>query len=365
MHVLHIVGTLNLGGAEKLVFDLARVQATSGHRVSVALLSSQTGCEVESSIAAKRQKLLWSLGVTVNRISGSARAISQAAWNLRRAYGAEHVDIVHAHLAAGIISSQVLPHVNSRIWTLHSTEFAFPSGLVRLSVPFVDAFVGCSSGVSKVYEPQLRSRLVTINNGIDLTHLAGSQSIRSLSNSQCIRVLAVGALRPEKNYPRLVAACSLANSQLQQLGRRLELRIVGEGDQRTAIEGAIRSSDAGHFITLLGARDNIPDLMRGADLFVMSSDREGLPIALIEALSSGLPYCVTPFVGIRRMFGEMHAGLVADNFDASSLASSIVRISTQPGLAEDFSRDAVKIAEDFDIRECAKQYEQLYTETTR
>jgi glycosyltransferase involved in cell wall biosynthesis len=101
------------------------------------------------------------------------------------------------------------------------------------------------------------------------------------------RFLAVGRLEPQKNYPLLIAAFA------RQARGGDTLTIAGTGSQQIAIEAAIRQHDVHGRVRLLGHVDDIMPLFAAADVFALSSNYEGVPAALLEALAAGVPIAAT------------------------------------------------------------------------
>ena len=132
----------------------------------------------------------------------------------------------------------------------------------------------------------------------------------------------VGRLDRQKNPLLLLEAFAQVRSRVP----RVRLALVGDGTLRSSVEQWIRERGLADEVSLLGAlpRERIADMHRAADLFVLSSAYEGLPIALLEALACGLPAACTDVGEIRRVLREGENGALCATHSASAMAESVI-----------------------------------------
>ena len=176
-------------------------------------------------------------------------------------------------------------------------------------------------------------------------------------------ILAVGRLDEIKGFVHLVGACEL----LAQRGVAFDCRIVGEGPLRLALQQRIDAAGLGQRVRLLGAKpqEEVRQHLSRASVFVLPSvvtslgDRDGIPVALMEAMAVGLPVVSTRVSGIPELVLDGVTGLLADPGDPEGLAQSIERVLNDPDAAEGLARRArSKVVEDFDVaKEALKLYE--------
>ena len=338
--------------------DLAREQNSRGWSVSLGLMSRPAQATEEADLWHARKRVLREHGVEVLTLSDSTRDVAKAALTLSRWH--KNFDIVHSHLLAGVLASRLsYPRAIPLVWTLHATRMGFPNRLIWATQCFVDEYVGCSSAVSQAFQPSIRRPIRTIENGIRLSDFAALES-PSFSKPRPFIFITVGALRESKNHLRLVRAAAIARRRLATLGKFMELRVVGEGVQRAAIERAIQELGVEDVVTLCGAKTDIAGLFAESDCFVMSSDVEGLPLALLEALATGLPCVVTPFAFARDQLTHGAEALIASGFTAEALADAMVEVAVNPGEAELLSEGARRAAGRYGIERCSQAYAELY-----
>ena len=140
-----------------------------------------------------------------------------------------------------------------------------------------------------------------------------------------VMILNVGRLVPEKAQTNLVKAAAMLSDCAN-----LRFFIAGEGPCRAELEQLISSSGlAGRFV-LLGSRPDVDRLLNAADLFVLYSDTEGMPVSLMEAMSAGLPCVASNLEGIAQLIPDERYGTLIVSGDSALLAQTIRRLLSDP-----------------------------------
>jgi len=116
-----------------------------------------------------------------------------------------------------------------------------------------------------------------------------------------------------------------------ELGSHTRLYMVGEGPERAMLEAKRAALALDDRVILLGARDDVLDLLMAADAFVMSSKSEGLPMVLLEAMAAGVPCVATAVGGIPALFGK-DRGLLVRAQDPGDLAAAMATLARSPEL---------------------------------
>ncbi|MCM2326649.1 MAG: glycosyltransferase [Lysobacter sp.] len=173
-------------------------------------------------------------------------------------------------------------------------------------------------------------------------------------------VLAVGRLDAIKGFPTLVEACAL----LRDRGAAFRCELVGSGPLQATLEARVRELGLGGQVRLAGTRkqEEVRALMQTAGIFAMPSvvtprgDRDGIPVALMEAMASGLPVVSTRVSGIPELVEDGVTGLLADPGDAAGLAACLERLLADPALGAALARRARdRVERDFDVRAEARK----------
>lgn len=293
--VVHVVQSLGHGGAEHFVVDLANTQGRNGLRVSITEVGPAPG----------PAGALAEVPLTLVRKTG--RASVPAVVALARRLRDERPDVVHTHTFTGLGYGHLAARV-ARVPVLHTYHSAGgPDRLYGRRQAGVDRLLRRSDAVVVFAEEQrdvlarrLGRAVDVVPNGVPLPPPVDRHAVRARLGVGDAEVLAVavGGLRPEKGYGLLLDA--LAASPVTTL-------VVGDGTERDALER--RRSELGlDAVRFLGARPDAREILAAADLFVNTSEWEGMPIAVLEAMAAGCPVVCAGVGNLRDVVGP--AGLV-------------------------------------------------------
>ncbi len=177
-----------------------------------------------------------------------------------------------------------------------------------------------------------------IGNGVDpgRFHASGTKAERSRvregigTRENAVVIMTLGRLVAEKGYPELIAAMGDVDAHLWVVGERLESDHAPGIDD--VLERACSDPELKHRIAFLGYRDDIPELLRAADIFVSASHREGMPRSIIEAMMCSLPVVATDIRGSREEVADGVTGLLVPVKHPHELAQAL------DGLAKDAGR---------------------------
>ena len=169
-------------------------------------------------------------------------------------------------------------------------------------------------------------------------------------------IVGVGRLMNQKNFSNLITAFSLLPTSF----REFTLEIYGDGVQRSKLETLIKSLNLQKRVKLMGAQKNVLELINDSSLFVMSSDYEGYPNALAEAMAVGLPVICTDFYSgtARELIGDNN-GLIVPVGDSMAMAQAIVNILTNSEKREVMSKENLKIRDRLSINNIADMWYQV------
>lgn len=130
-------------------------------------------------------------------------------------------------------------------------------------------------------------------------------------------VVSIGRLTPAKNYPMLLRVAQACR------GLPVRFAIAGHGELAEQIGGAVEEMGLGDTVRLLGLRRDVGNLLRSADAFCFTSNREGFPNALLEAMAAGVPVVTSDFPGVRELVDEGRTGLIVPRNDAPAAAKAL------------------------------------------
>lgn len=285
MKILYIITGLGQGGAERVVCDLADAMYIKGHTVKIAYLTG-------SVLTKPKSDAIELIPINLTGVKGFPFAyvkISQIIKSYRP-------DVVHSHMVhANIITRLVklsIP-IKKLISTAHNSNEGgtFRMMCYRATHHLSDITTNVSNEATLAFEHKRavpRKSMVTIYNGIDLNKFYFRSKARAnllaeldLKNNDKL-LLSVGRLNEQKDYPNLFQAIHRLK-QRSSIG--FKLIVAGDGEQRLALEKMIQSLSLENDIILLGRRNDIPELMSAADLFILPSKYEGFGLVVAEAMA--------------------------------------------------------------------------------
>jgi len=290
---------------------------------------------------------------------------------LRRWLLAERVDVLHAHLPLpGALARLAARGTGTRVvYTEHTTQDVYhplTRWLNAASYAWQDAVVAVSDPVraSAVQSIGGRAerRIAVVPNGVDLSALDRQAARAPRPWPPCrrgaLRVLVPASLQVVKGHDVLVAALSRLRD-----GRPLDVWLAGEGPERSRIARAAARAGLGGAVRLhlLGRRPDVFALMRAADMVVLPSRREGLPLALLEARALGRAVIASAVGGVPDVVRPEEDGLLVPAADPIALARALSRLAASPALRERLGAAAARCArERFDVRHTVASLEALY-----
>ena len=206
------------------------------------------------------------------------------------------------------------------------------------------------------------ARIVTVSNAIarerfgsPLTKAAARQQLGLAAH--CPVVGTAGRLEPVKRLDIFLAA---AKSLAQQLPRAHFL-VVGTGSEGPNLQRLAADLGLGEKVRFLGHRQDVYDVIRAMDVFLLSSDQEGLPMAVLEALALGVPVVARSVGGVPQVVREGENGFLVDSSDPAALARACLPLLQAPSLQARFSAAAAaRIPERFQAEHQAAEVARLY-----
>jgi len=204
------------------------------------------------------------------------------------------------------------------IFTVRNSPWQVANGsLSRHIAKTADAIMLQNREQAEFFPESYRDRMYIVPNPV-----AGKfQSSQKLHYArQLTRICTVGRLHPQKNFPLLISAVKEVRSQHPDI----ILQIYGEGEERKRLEELIAQEHLSDVCYLMGRTSQVENVLKETDLFVMSSDYEGMPNALIEAMATGVP-CISSDcrTGPRSLIKEGQTGLLFKTGDLADLTQKL------------------------------------------
>ncbi len=171
----------------------------------------------------------------------------------------------------------------------------------------------------------------------------------------------VGRLAEVKNQTALVAAFVQLITNQPELKKNVRLMLVGEGSLRPAIEKMIKVAGVTELVCLTGARDDVPELMRAMDIFVLPSLQEGISNTILEAMASGLPVIAIRVGGNSQLVIEGETGFLVEQDSLRTLVARLSDYIQNPPMRQAHAAAARKRAEaQFSLDGMVSCYQEIY-----
>ncbi len=360
-HVAMVINELGLGGAERVVVDLAGGLRAHGYAtVIISLDHDGVLAHVASSAGAEVVPL------------GLGRANPRTLAVLTDVLRSRTIDVLHLHLPrAGVLGRLVARRLGLHpvVYTEHNVWPGYGAVIRRLNqwtLPWTDHVVAVSQTVRRwlLAHGVPADRVTAIANGIDVDGLrrraAQGPSLRHLLGlpGGAPVVGTVANLHPRKGLDTLIAAVARLHAGWPEM----HLAVIGRDDGMSArLRKLAEEAGVGASVHLMGARDDVPALLSQFSVFVLPSRVEGMPIALLEAMALGVPVVVTPVGGIPEAVKDGRDGIHIPVGDFRALALAMDRLLRAPEEAARFGRVAARrIAQEFSLERMAGDHARLY-----
>lgn len=351
MNILYVITGLGLGGAEKVVCDLADQMILKGHDVKIVYL---TGSVLVKPISSRVELLPLHLNAASNVFSASR--------NYKKIISDFSPDVIHSHMIHANIFAR-LNHLSFKyirlICTAHNSN---EGGRMRmLAYKLTNFLSNLNTNVSQEASKSLISKgafnknnLITVYNGIDLNKF---NFFNKDKNSNELIFLSVGRFNKQKDYPNLFKAIS---SLKNKINKEVKFYIAGDGELRPQLEQLIVDLGIANNVVLLGKRSDIPSLLNKADYFILSSRHEGLPTVVIEAMACGTFVIATDCGGSAEIMGDTGILVPPQNSEALAQALNQAVNKTALEIQENNLKARQRVEELFSLEKSVENWLKIY-----
>lgn len=271
-------------------------------------------------------------------------------------------DIVHTHLSACVYCTPwIIFHNVKMLHTVHSMPIYELIKPKRYIMGFM-YMIGKAIPVAISKEiMKLTSEMYLVKFGPELVYnpVDIKQYAIKKKEHEGFIIVTVGRLSREKNHMLLLEAFK----KLNYIEKDMSMIIVGEGELRKNIEDYIKNESLENKVRLTGNVDNVQDYLAMADLFVMSSNYEGLPLSVLEAMSASLPVVSTDVGGVSDIVTDN--GILIKKGNVEELVKAILKMKHNLFLREKMSKKSFINVQSFDADKIAMQYIELYTKYSK
>lgn len=366
------------GGVEKVMQELAERQVKEGHEVHVYCCDSDKYKRIET----KEETIN---GVKIHRIPYWIRlSLNTFIWPGLLWEVKEKFDVIHTHVSghdyilfAGIISKLTgAKHVHTthcpwtdssfRPWCLRIFLFLNDLFINKLSFQFIDKVFSITPWEIPILKRYCEEeKIKVIPNGMDkilFKKIKNNQFKKKNKIKEKYLVLFFGRLNPTKGPEKL------AEAAINISKKRKDVAFVWVGpDEGKAeeVKKLIKPHKNMHYLGPISGKEKIAEMYQAANVYVLPSYREGLPLTLFEAMASGLPIVASPVNGIPFEMKEPDNGFFTEYGDVKAIEEKILKILDDPKLAKQIFQNNIKKSKNFDwdniYQRYMKEYKKLLT----
>jgi glycosyltransferase involved in cell wall biosynthesis len=351
------------GGAERVVADLAMELQACGAQSVVFVPAAGEGW-LERQLAGSR--------VAIEHFRLVQPVSPASARSLTAAFRRHRITIAHSHeFSMAVYGAWASWHAGiPHVITMHGGRY-YAARLrrriaLRAAISLSDRTLAVSRDLAAQISRDLwlpHRRISTILNGVRPAVRPRTTIREELRLGPDVRLLvSVGNLYPVKGHSCLLDAMALLSGRHPHL----HLAIAGRGDLAETLTAHARSLGLASRVHLLGLRSDVAAVLAAADVFVLPSLAEGLPLALLEAMFAGCPIVASGVGEVGRALADGEAGLLVEPGNATALAAALDDVLSSPARAAQLgTRAARRAATTYDISQMVAQYGGIYGELTR
>jgi len=358
MKVLHVINSLETGGGEKLVIDTVPKYNEEGIPTDVLLLNGD-----RTPFFEKLQSLnccnIYSLGT---------RSVYNPLHIFKIIPYLKKYDVIQVHLFPSqywVAVAKLLSFSKCKIiYTEHSTSSRrMRNKIFRLIDPFFywpySKIICITDTVSEGVRariPEIDGKLLVINNGVDIKKFRDAPPfpLHKIFSQEVINrkiLIQVSSFQPPKDQATLIRAVKV-------LPENVVLLLIGDGELRESCNNLVQELGLQERVVFLGIRTDVAQLLKAADIIVLSSGYEGLSLASIEGMASGRPFIASDVPGLTEIVGG--AGELFTAGDAHDLASKIQYLLSNGNVYEATVQKCTARAESYDIKTMISRHMDLY-----
>ena len=360
LRVVHVIPDMGVGGAEILVRSLVQWQL---QRCDVVVVTMFDGDErsidgPSGAPPAKVVSLHKKLGPDVRMVPRLRRVLEQL-----------EPDVVHTHRYSIAYMLPVLVTLRvPAVHTLHTTPAAearawWLRAAYKLAFRRRIASVSISDANARLYETIYGAPPdAVVPHGIDASRFSSTtdarwRAVHGLDEEDFV-VASVARLAPEKRHRDLFDAFA----QVKQEIPHARLVLAGDGPLRRELEEDVRRRpDIADAVLFLGSVGDVPAVLAGADVFALASEREGVPLSILEAMAAGRPVVATAVGGVPDVVVDGSTGLLVPPADPRALADALVRLGRSVDVRTAMGQEARRrVVERHSIDGMGDAYMQVY-----
>jgi glycosyltransferase involved in cell wall biosynthesis len=367
MRILHLISSVGLFGAERVAIELSKSLKKTYHcEPIIGVIRNAFNPHEEILEEAKR----YEVNTAIFRCRGQFDL--KLVFSIKEFIKKNRINIIHCHGYKsnfyGLLASkgQIPSVTTNHNWLTSHWKLKLYCFLDSLWIRFFDRIVAVSNEVKKdmlrykIPEEKIR----VIDNGIALERFEKLVETKKMKDplgfEEKMRIIGtIGSLGTEKEHIYLLEAAK----QILDVVKDLKFLIIGDGRLRKQLEEISEKLGIKKHVIFMGQRKDIPELLMAMDIFVLPSIKEGLPMALLEAMAAKRPVIATRVGAIPKVIENKDTGILVEPKDVTGLRDAIMNLLNDPGRMNLLAREGFnRVCMDFSSDEMGKNYLKLYNE---
>lgn len=353
MKILQVIPYFCFGGAETMCENLTYALKNMGHEVTVvSLYQEQTPISRRMEEAGvKLLHLDKKLGLDVSMVAKLAKIMKDV-----------RPDVVHTHLDVikYAVAAAQLSGIKKCVHTVHNVADQEAEGRIQKFVNTLYFKLGWSTPVA--LSPEVRrtilefyglpeNKVPVVYNGVDLSRCIPKENYAA----ENMALLHIGRFNHQKNHKGLLEAFQKILAKFPNA----RLNLLGDGELMEETKAYAEALGIAGNVHFLGSQSNVYPYLNQADLFLLPSTFEGMPMTIIEAMGTGLPIVASKVGGVPDMLQNGESGLLV-SCDPEETAQAVLTLMENPDLREKLGRNARKDSVRFSAAFMAEQYTKIY-----
>ncbi|WP_075809305.1 glycosyltransferase [Paraclostridium sordellii] len=369
MKIVHVIHCCSSGGAEVLAKNILRqikkidndfdIELWAIYKAETLFNGDYDAIEFEKNFVKDLNKV----GIKVRFIDKKKNLLSRinVILNIKKLYNSFKPSLIHCHLESvtfHVVSSLMFKDVKI-IETIHNIKINREKVHKFYLNRRVDKFISISKKVTDVINEQLgidKNNIELIYNGIEIDKFKDKNNF----SDRVEKILAVGRLTEQKDHMTLIKAFEIVRQLCIEDGIGIpKLEIVGDGNlKKQLIE--YKNAKKLDEVQFLGIVNNVEDLFKNHQIYVMSSIYEGLSLSLIEASVSGISVVCTNVGSNNEIIKDNHNGIIVNSKDYEALANKMYMLIKNKNIRKKFFDNSKGYGDEFSIRRCAQNHMEFY-----
>ena len=367
INVLHVRSTIGMYGAEKVLLNLMGEFKKSIYNtklsVSVSIIEGISEQSQNLALLLKKQGLPHESIVSKKRLDLSA--VKQLYSTMKH----KKISVIHTHdyksllfmiLATLFSNKKIIHHIHGALGNTKAERiYAF---IERICMVRANQIITVSKNQKDIIAgyPYIKNKVIQVNNGTVLPSNAVQNDTKenhTQKNSEPFTLVMVARFTPEKNHK--LALDVLNELKIHKTNKPVQLILLGDGPNNQAIKNQMDEYGLQESIKLVGFTNDVQSWLKKADLLLITSTTEGMPMCLLEAMALGLPTVSTPVGEISHLLTQSQSGLLASKKEA--LAQLIITLMENDSLYQEYSRNAQAYSEEhLSVQKQAQELSGIY-----